>query len=98
MMAHTLYARFTAKPASAATVERLITELAERVRQEPGNLAFDVYHQGDSTLEYFVFEAYSDSDALEAHASAAYSSAFNAAIGSHIEEGRTLLTPLRRVA
>ena len=40
-----LYAEFTAKPGSDSQVQMLISDLAEKVRQEPGNTEFTAYRE-----------------------------------------------------
>jgi quinol monooxygenase YgiN len=88
----TLYAEFTARAGAEDAVAGLVRELAERVRAEPGNVLFE-----PSTLEaeprsWFVYEVYRDSDAFQAHISADYGAAFNAALRPLIEEDGSQLT------
>jgi Antibiotic biosynthesis monooxygenase len=47
-----LYAEFTAKPNSEAEVASLITGLAGKVRQEPGNTEFTVYRKRDNPRKF----------------------------------------------
>lgn len=94
-----LYATFTAKPGSEADVSRLIRQLAEQVRTEPGNVVFEVSTFADEPRRFFVYEVYADEDAFHAHISAPYGAVFNAALNELIEEPSsqlTFFTPLSR--
>jgi len=62
-----LYAEFTAKPSSETQVQMLISDLADKVRQEPGNTEFTVYRERDNSRKFFVFEEYLDEASFEAH-------------------------------
>jgi quinol monooxygenase YgiN len=91
-----LYAEFTAKPGSESQVQTLISELAQKVRQEPGNTKFTVYLERDNPHKFFVFEEYLDEAGFEAHIGAEYGVTFNRELSSFIEEGASQLTFLTR--
>jgi quinol monooxygenase YgiN len=91
-----LYAEFTAKPNSEAEVARLISGLAGKVRQEPGNTEFTVYRERDNPRKFFVFEEYLDEASFNAHISAEYGVVFNQQLSSLIEGGASQLTFLTR--
>jgi quinol monooxygenase YgiN len=91
-----LYAEFTAKPGTEAEVERLISGLAGKVRQEPGNTEFTVYRERDNPRKFFVFEEYLDEASFNAHITAEYGVTFNRQLSSLIEEGASQLTFLTR--
>jgi quinol monooxygenase YgiN len=91
-----LYAEFTAKPSSDADVARLISGLAGKVRQEPGNTEFTVYRERDNPRKFFVFEEYLDEASFNAHIAAEYGVVFNQQLSSLIEEGASELTFLTR--
>ena len=91
-----LYAEFTAKPGSESQVQMLISGLAEKVRQEPGNTEFTVYRERDNPRKFFVFEEYLDEASLEAHRGAEYGAVFNRQLSSLIEESASQLTFLTR--
>ena len=91
-----LYAEFTAKPGTEAEVERLISGLAGKVRQEPGNTEFTVYRERDNPRKFFVFEEYLDEASFNAHITAEYGVIFNRQLSSLIEEGASQLTFLTR--
>lgn len=97
-MNKTLYATFTAKPGAEAAVSRLIRQLAEQVRTEPGNLVFEVSTFADEPRKFFVYEVYADEEAFEAHISAPYGAVFNAALNALIEEPSSQLTFLDSVS
>jgi quinol monooxygenase YgiN len=87
-----LYAEFTAKPGSESQVQMLISDLAGKVRREPGNTEFTVYRERDNPRKFFVFEEYLDDAGFEAHIDAEYGAVFNRRLGSLIEEGASQLT------
>jgi quinol monooxygenase YgiN len=87
-----LYAEFTAKPGSESQVQTLISDLAQKVRQEPGNTEFTVYLERDNPRKFFVFEEYFDDAGFEAHIGAEYGVTFNRELSSLIEEGASQLT------
>ena len=93
-----LYAEFTARPERLADVVRLITQLAEDVRGEPGNLEFTVYQRAEDPCRFFVFERYADRAAFEAHLAAPYGATFNAALGDLIVESGSQLSFLHTTA
>ena len=91
-----LYAEFTAKPGSESYVQMLISDLAEKVRQEPGNAEFTVYRERDNSRKFFVFEEYLDEASFDAHIGAEYGVIFNQQLSSLIEEDASQLTFLTR--
>ena len=62
-----LYAEFTAKPGSESQVQTLISDLAQKVRLEPGNTEFTIYCERDNPRKFFVFEECLDEAGFEAH-------------------------------
>ncbi|MBB6420867.1 putative quinol monooxygenase [Streptomyces sp. AK010] len=97
-MTKTLLAEFTAREGAEDEVARMIVEYAEKVRQEDGNLAFDVYTKEANPRAYWIFEAYRDEDAFQAHLKAPYGGPFNTALSPLIEEDASVLTFLDAVA
>jgi quinol monooxygenase YgiN len=91
-----LYAEFTAKPGSESQVQTLISDLAVKVRQEPGNSEFTIYRERDIPAKFFVFEQYLDESSLEEHIGADYGVIFNEQLSGLIEEGASQLTFLTR--
>ena len=77
-----LYAEFTAKPGSESQVQMLISDLAERVRQEPGNTEFAVHRERDNPHKFFAFEEYLDEASFDAHIHAEYGVIFNQQLSS----------------
>jgi quinol monooxygenase YgiN len=72
-----LYAEFTAQADNVAEVAELVKELAESVREEPGNLVFAASQKRNNPAEFFVYEEYVDADAFAAHIAAEYGARFN---------------------
>jgi quinol monooxygenase YgiN len=91
-----LYAKFTAKPGSESEVQTLISDLAVKVRQEPGNDEFTSYRERDNPGKFFDFEQYLDEASFETHIRADCGGIFNQQLSSLIEEGASQLTFLTR--
>lgn len=96
-MNKTLLAEFTAREGAEDEVARLILEYAKKVREEEGNLAFDVYTKASNPRAYWIFEVYRDEDAFQAHLRAPYGGPFNTALAPLIEEDASVLTFLSPV-
>jgi quinol monooxygenase YgiN len=86
-----LYAEFTAKPGSESGVGRHISDLAEKVRREPGDIEFTICRERDNPGKFFVSSGF-DGASFEAHISAEYRLIFNRQLSSLIEEGESQLT------
>ncbi|MCX4884937.1 MULTISPECIES: putative quinol monooxygenase [unclassified Streptomyces] len=91
-MNKTLLAEFTAREGAQDEVARLLREYALKVREEEGNLAFDVYTKTSRPRAYWIFEVYRDEEAFQAHLKAPYGGPFNAALTPLIEEDASVLT------
>ncbi|MFF8233991.1 putative quinol monooxygenase [Streptomyces caelestis] len=97
-MNKTLLAEFTAREGAEDEVARLILDYAQKVREEDGNLAFDVYTKASDPRAYWIFEVYRDEDAFRTHLKAPYGVPFNTALAPLIEEDASVLTFLDPVA
>ena len=97
-MKKTLFAEFTAREGAEAEVARLIGDYALKVREEEGNIAFDVYTKAADQRAFWIFEVYRDEDAFQAHLNAPYGAPFNAALTPLIEEDASVLTFLDPLA
>ncbi|MER6184201.1 antibiotic biosynthesis monooxygenase family protein [Streptomyces sp. NPDC001652] len=91
-MNKTLLAEFTAREGAQDEVSRLLLEYAKKVREEEGNIAFDVYTKAAAPRAFWIFEVYRDEDAFQAHLKAPYGGPFNAALVPLIEEDASVLT------
>jgi quinol monooxygenase YgiN len=91
-MNKTLLAEFTAREGARDEVARLLREYALKVREEEGNLAFDVYTKASHPRAFWIFEVYRDEDAFQAHLKAPYGGPFNTALAPLIEEDASVLT------
>lgn len=91
-MNKTLLAEFTAREGAEGEVARLLRDYARKVREEEGNLAFDVYTKATNPRAYWIFEAYRDAEAFQAHLNAPYGGPFNTALAPLIEEDASVLT------
>ncbi|MEV4688977.1 putative quinol monooxygenase [Microbacterium sp. LWH3-1.2] len=92
-----LYAEFTARPGARTEVEGLIRGYAEAVRQEPGNVVFDVYTRAEGEDRFVVFEVYRGQAAFDAHIGADKGAAFNDVLGPLIVGGASELSFLRPI-
>jgi quinol monooxygenase YgiN len=90
-----LIAEFTARPGEADTVAVLLAGLADDVRREPGNVAFDCYQREEDPHRFVVYEIYRDRAAFEAHIGAEYGAVFNARLRELIVEPNSVLTFLK---
>ena len=52
-----LYAQLTARPGMGDQVAALLADFARKVRQEPGNVAFDCYRLEADSAKFFVSNA-----------------------------------------
>lgn len=91
-MNKTLLAEFTAREGAQEEVARLLREYALKVREEEGNLTFDVYTKASHPRAFWIFEVYRDEDAFQAHLKAPYGGPFNTALAPLIEEDASVLT------
>ncbi|HWH26315.1 MAG TPA: putative quinol monooxygenase [Pseudolysinimonas sp.] len=91
-MTRVLYAEFTAVPGAESRVADLVGELADRVRAEPGNLAFEPHTFESEPRHWFVYEVYRDEAAFQAHIDADYGAVFNSELTELIEERGSQLT------
>ncbi|MDQ0798107.1 putative quinol monooxygenase [Streptomyces sp. B1I3] len=91
-MKKTLLAEFTVLPGSEERVAELVRDYAVRVREEPGNVVFEVYTKELDHLAYWIFEVYADEAAFQAHLAAPYGPPFNATLQPLIQEKESLLT------
>lgn len=89
-----LYAEFTAHASARSEVAELISAYAEAVRQEPGNVVFDVYTRADAPDQFFVFEVYRDQAAFDSHLAAEKGATFNDALEPLIVGGASALSHL----
>lgn len=92
-----LYAEFTAKPGAEAALARLVQELTDDVRAEPGNELFVPLVRAEDPRRYVVFEQYRDEAAFHAHLGAPYGAVFNGRLADLIEEEGSVLTFLNSI-
>jgi quinol monooxygenase YgiN len=96
-MTKALLAEFTVKPGSEARVAEMVTALAQHVRDERGNLAFEVYTRAEDPRAYWIYEVYRDEEAFRTHLAAPYGAPFNAELSDLIEEDGSVLTFLTKI-
>ena len=91
-----LIATFTAKPGHFEDVRALIVEYGDVVRQEPGNVFFEIYSDSDDEHDFVIVERYRDQAGFDAHLGTPEGKAFNQALGPLIEGSGSELQFLRR--
>ncbi|TXS47991.1 putative quinol monooxygenase [Streptomyces sp. OR43] len=91
-MRKSLLAEFTAREGAEDEVAHLLREYARTVREEAGNLSFEVCTKASSPRAYLVFETYEDEAAFQRHLTARYAGPFNTALAPLIEEAASNLT------
>ena len=62
-----VFASFTPRAGKEEEVLALLENLADQVREEPGNEVFSLFRAQGETTSFHVFERYLDEAALEAH-------------------------------
>lgn len=92
-----LYAQFTAKAGYEDAVAKMVRQLTDDVRKEPGNLVFDPHTEAQNPRAYFVYEVYQDEPAFQAHITAEHSKRFNGDLLNLIEEEGSIITWLNKV-
>ncbi|WP_144874810.1 putative quinol monooxygenase [Microbacterium sp. 1.5R] len=92
-----LHATFTARPGEGDRVAELLSDFAEGVRAEEGNVVFDATRLVDDPDRFFVYEVYRDEAAFQAHLSSPAGGPFNEALQQLIVEPSSQLTFLRRI-
>jgi quinol monooxygenase YgiN len=66
----TYFVRMVAKQGQAGTVQDLLLTNPRRIEQgEPGNLAFGVHRSTDNPNEFWLYETWVDTAAVQAHES-----------------------------
>ena len=66
-MTHVIVARWRPRNGQTETIEAILRELAQKVRQEPGNLQFVVNMSLDDPNEFLLYEQYKDEQAFVDH-------------------------------
>ena len=92
-----LYAEFESLPGEHTQVARLISDFAELVTHEDGNLQFEVHAVAESLGRFFVYERYRDEAAFESHLASSHGAEFNRRLGPLIVGGASQLTMLAPV-
>ncbi|MEU0306454.1 putative quinol monooxygenase [Streptomyces cyaneofuscatus] len=91
-MKKTLFAEFTVRAGAEKQVAQLLNQYARTVREEVGNLSFDIYTKTFSPRAYVIFETYRDEAAFQRHLTAPYAGPFNTTLAPLIEETASRLT------
>ena len=63
---------FLVKPGAEDRAEDCFRKLTEHSRAEPGCLMYQFHRSPEDPRRFFVYEQYTDEDALQAHGNAAY--------------------------
>ncbi|NVN06249.1 antibiotic biosynthesis monooxygenase [Asaia spathodeae] len=97
-MSKVLYATMRALPGKREEIARLLTSLADDVRNEPGNERFVVYTLEEDPDFFHVEETYRDEDAFKAHMGMEHGKIFNNAIKTLVEGGGSKVVLLTHIA
>ena len=62
-----LIVKWTIKASETSRILRLLPQLAEKTRNEKGNLSYHIYQSADDQNVIILHERYADQDAVEAH-------------------------------
>jgi len=62
-----LIAKWKIRETETPGILKLLEELVEKTRNEPGNISYHIYQSTDNANELFLHERYVDSDAVEVH-------------------------------
>lgn len=62
-----LIVKWKIKNSETADILNLFSELADKTRNEKGNISYHIYQSADNVNEFFLHERYVDADALEIH-------------------------------
>ncbi|HEY6025232.1 MAG TPA: putative quinol monooxygenase [Pseudolabrys sp.] len=66
-MTHVIVARWRPRAGQLEKIESILRELAQKVRQEPGNLMFVVNRSHDDPNEFLLYEQYKSEQAFIDH-------------------------------
>ncbi|CAD6527074.1 Putative monooxygenase [Paraburkholderia hiiakae] len=81
-----LIASITPKPEHVADVETLTRDMVTHTRKEPGNLRYDLLRRADGAPGFYLYEAYVDEAAVQAHRESAHYAAFRAQVGAWLAQ------------
>ena len=71
-MAFVLAVTWTAKPGNEDRVRKILEQLGEASRQEPGVITYTTHVDPENPREFFIYEKYHDASGLEAHQETAH--------------------------
>lgn len=91
-----LIATFRAKDGHFEDVRALIVGYGDFVRQEPGNVFFEIYSDFEDTHEFVIVERYRDQEAFDAHLGTREGQLFNESLTPLIEGSGSQLQFLTR--
>jgi quinol monooxygenase YgiN len=80
-----LIATFRAQPDAIDQVRDLIVGYGESVRQEPGNVFFEIYTDNSDPAAFVIVERYRNDEAFSAHLGTELGKEFNAKLSALIE-------------
>ena len=71
-MPYTVVARWRPRDGELQNIEKILRELSQEVRQEPGNLQFVVLRSIDDPNEFLLYEQYKSEAAFREHQQTAH--------------------------
>lgn len=97
-MSFALVAQFRSLDDTRSQVQRLLLDYRAKVREEPGNILFEVNALQGDPGQFLVYEEYDDEGAFNAHLSSSHNLAFNDSLAALVVGGvsdLTILVPLQ---
>jgi len=95
-MAIALVAKIKAKAGSEAQVEAAFKEMVEKVRSEPGCLAYVLHKSTTDPTQFVFYESYKDQAAVEAHRGTPHMAELNGKLRGLVD-GRPEVTALTEI-
>lgn len=69
---HAVFVKMAVKPESLEELASAVADVARRVREEPGYIAFEPFRPADGAPTIMIFEKWSDRAALQTHEALPY--------------------------
>jgi quinol monooxygenase YgiN len=94
---HALFVKMRVKPEGLDALWDAVTDVARRVRDEPGYIAFEPFRPADGSPVVMIFEKWADRAALETHEALSYMKELYGRLGSLLD-GAPDLTEMTAVS
>lgn len=78
-------ARLKAKTGNEQTMERLLTDMVQKVATEPGALAYTIHRSAADPTVFLIYEKYTDAKAFEFHAKSPHFAELSGSLGELLD-------------